>query len=249
MKKTVLITGAGGGIGRAAAEAFLDSGWEVIGVDKYEIRNPLNKIHYIKGDISEPDSVKNIFEEALKTTDTLDALVNNAAIQTCKSIVEMEADEWDSIMESNLRSIFLSVRNSLHFLRKPGGAIINVSSVHAVATSANISAYAATKGGVLALTRALAVELAYKGIRVNAVLPGAVDTQMLRAGLGRGHLQEGGIDEKLKELGQKTPLGRIGKPEEIAKSIIFLADNDQSSFITGEALVIDGGALAKLSTE
>ncbi len=249
MKKTALITGAGGGIGRAAAEAFLDSGWDVIGVDKHKMKQPTNKLHFIKGDISSPESSKKIFNGVSKIIDKLDVLVNNAAIQICKPIMEMEVGEWDSIMESNLRSIFLSVRNSLRFLRKPGGAVINVSSVHAVATSRNISAYAATKGGVLALTRALAVELAGEGVRVNAVLPGAVDTQMLRAGLGRGHLNQGDTDENLRALGERTPLGRVGQPEEIAQSILFLADNDRSSFITGAALVVDGGALAKLSTE
>jgi len=121
--------------------------------------------------------------------------------------------------------------------------------VHAVATSANIAAYAASKGGLLALTRAVAIELAPDNIRCNAILPGAVDTPMLRAGLGRGHVHGDDILQRLDNLARKTVNGRIGQPEEIAHAIYFLADDRQSSFMTGQALIIDGGATARLSTE
>jgi glucose 1-dehydrogenase len=121
--------------------------------------------------------------------------------------------------------------------------------VHALQTSANIAAYAASKGGLLALTRAMAIEFARDGIRVNAILPGAVDTPMLRAGLERGHLAGQDIQMFLESLARKTVNGRVGKPEEIAQAILFLADGSQSSFMTGQALVVDGGATARLSTE
>jgi NAD(P)-dependent dehydrogenase (short-subunit alcohol dehydrogenase family) len=130
-----------------------------------------------------------------------------------------------------------------------GGAIVNVSSVHAVATSKHIAAYAASKGGMLALTRALAIELAPDNIRVNTVLPGAVDTSMLRDGLNRDHAGSGTAEERLENLARNTVSGKIGKPEEIAQTILFLADPEKSSFITGQPLVIDGGATARLSTE
>jgi NAD(P)-dependent dehydrogenase (short-subunit alcohol dehydrogenase family) len=130
-----------------------------------------------------------------------------------------------------------------------GGAIVNVSSVHAIATSANIAAYAASKGGLLALTRAVAIEFARDNIRCNAILPGAVDTPMLRAGLSRDHVQGSTILERLDNLASKTVNGRVGRPEEIAQAIYFLADDEQSSFMTGQALIIDGGATARLSTE
>jgi len=130
-----------------------------------------------------------------------------------------------------------------------GGAIVNVSSVHAIATSANISAYAASKGGLLALTRAMAIEFAPDNIRVNTVLPGAVDTPMLRESMKRGQFDEGSIQMRLDNLANKTVNGRVGTPREIAQSIYFLADNTQSSFMTGQALVVDGGATARLSTE
>ena len=116
-------------------------------------------------------------------------------------------------------------------------------------SSANIAAYAASKGGLLALTRAIAIEFAPDDIRVNAILPGAVDTPMLRAGFNRGHVGDGTVQERLENLARKTVNGRIGQPEEIAKCIYFLADNSQSSFMTGQALIVDGGATARLSTE
>jgi glucose 1-dehydrogenase len=153
-------------------------------------------------------------------------------------------------MASNLRSVFLGVKLA-HPLLKAGNSasIVNVSSVHAIQTSANIAAYAASKGGLLALTRAMAIEFASDNIRVNAILPGAVDTPMLRAGLGRGHVGGSDVQERLDNLARKTVNGKVGQPEEIAHAIYFLADNEQSSFMTGQALVVDGGATARLSTE
>ncbi|MFM6397291.1 MAG: SDR family NAD(P)-dependent oxidoreductase, partial [Planktothrix sp.] len=126
---------------------------------------------------------------------------------------------------------------------------MNVSSVHAIATSANIAAYAASKGAMLALTRALAIELASNNIRVNAVLPGAVDTPMLHSGLSRGHLRGDNVLDLMEQLGSKHVIGRVGQPQEIAEAIYFLADNNRSSFMTGQGLVVDGGATCRLSTE
>jgi NAD(P)-dependent dehydrogenase (short-subunit alcohol dehydrogenase family) len=124
-----------------------------------------------------------------------------------------------------------------------------VSSVHAVATSVEIAAYAASKGGSLALTRAMALEFARDGVRVNAVLPGAVDTPMLHAGLMRGHVAGGTLEERMADLAGRTVMGRIGAPEEIARTILFLADSTQSSFMTGQSVIVDGGATCRLSTE
>jgi NAD(P)-dependent dehydrogenase (short-subunit alcohol dehydrogenase family) len=249
--KTALITGVGGGIGRATARHFAGKGWRVIGVDRSACPEdfPSNG-HFIKADISHPDSAEVIFQEAKSFHPTLDALINNAAVQITKPLVETTVEEWDAVMASNLRSVFLFVKLA-HPLMKAagGGAIVNVSSVHAIQTSANIAAYAASKGGMLALTRAMAIEFAPDNIRVNAILPGAVDTPMLRAGFNRGHVGEGDIQERLDNLARKTVNGKVGRPEEIAQSIYFLADDEQSSFMTGQALVVDGGATARLSTE
>ena len=249
-QKTILITGAAGGIGRATVSLFTQKGWRVIGVDRSEFGAGFPESGlFVQSDISRPEAMEVIFEKAHQFTDSLDALVNNAAVQVAKPIMETTVEEWDAVMASNLRSVFLGVKLAYPLLKAKGGAVVNVSSVHAIQTSANIAAYAASKGGLLALTRAMAIEFAPDNIRVNAILPGAVDTPMLRAGLGRGHAGHGDVQERLDNLARKTVSGKVGKPEEIAHAIYFLADNEQSSFMTGQALVVDGGATARLSTE
>ena len=248
--KTVLITGAAGGIGRATVALFAEKGWRVIGVDRNVFGDdfPKNGL-FIQSDIARPEDMHAIFEQTCAFTDLLDVLVNNAAMQIAKPLIETSVEEWDAVMASNLRSVFLSAKLAHSLLRAHGAAIVNVSSVHAIQTSANIATYAASKGGLLALTRAMAIEFAPDNIRVNAILPGAVDTPMLRAGLGRGHVGHGDMQERLDNLARKTVNGRVGTPQEIAHAIYFLADSEQSSFMTGQALVIDGGATARLSTE
>jgi len=249
--KVVLITGAGGGIGRAAVDLFAEKGWRVIGVDRapYGKGFPADG-HFIQADISHPESAGQIFEQARLFSPSLDALVNNAAVQVAKPLVETTVEEWDAVMASNLRPAFLLAKLAFPLLKAAGGgAIVNVSSVHAVQTSANIAAYAASKGGLLALTRAMAIEFAKDNIRVNAILPGAVDTPMLRSGLNRGHVGDGDMQSRLDNLARKTVNGRVGKPEEIAHAIYFLVDDAQSSFMTGQAMIVDGGATARLSTE
>ena len=248
--KTVLITGAAGGIGRATVALFAEKSWRVVGVDRNPFGDgfPKNGL-FIQSDIARPEDMHDIFEQTRAFTDSLDVLVNNAAYQIAKPLIETSVEEWDLVMASNLRSVFLSAKLAHSLLKMHGAAIVNVSSVHAIQTSANIAAYAASKGGLLALTRAMAIEFAPDNIRVNAILPGAVDTPMLRAGLGRGHVGHGDMQERLDNLARKTVNGRVGTPEEIAHAIYFLADNEQSSFMTGQALVIDGGATARLSTE
>ena len=249
--RSILITGASGGIGRATVALFAEKGWRVIGVDRAEFGDsfPASGL-FIQADISEPGDMDRIFAKAITFTDSLHALINNAALQIAKPILETTVAEWDAVMSANLRSVFLAVRSAHGLLKASGqGAIVNISSVHAIATSKDIAAYAASKGGLLALTRALAIEFAPDDIRVNAILPGAVDTSMLRAGLSRDHAGGGSLDDRLENLANNTVNGRIGQPDEIAKAIHFLANHSQSSFMTGQALVVDGGATARLSTE
>jgi NAD(P)-dependent dehydrogenase (short-subunit alcohol dehydrogenase family) len=210
---------------------------------------PVHASSFMVLDVSKEADVAELFATIRRDVDRLDALVNNAAIQLSKPLAETSVEEWDAVMSSNLRSAYLTSRQARPMLAAVQGSIVNVSSVHAVATSVAISAYAASKGGLAALTRALAVEFAPDGIRVNAVLPGAVDTPMLREGVGRGELGGQSVEQRLAALGRRTPLGRIGRPDEIARSILFLASKDQASFITGQTLVVDGGATAHLSTE
>ena len=249
--KTVLITGAAGGVGRATVAYFEQRGFRVIGVDrlpKYD-EFPVDGL-YIQADISVPENMEMIFAKAERFSATLDVLVNNAAYQVTKPLIETSVEEWDAVMSSNLRAVYLGANLAYPMLKAAGNAaIVNVSSVHAVATSANIAGYAASKGGVLALTRALAIEFAPDNIRVNAVLPGAVDTPMLRAGFHRGRENEASEEEQMAALAAKTVNGRVANPEEIASVIYFMGDNSVSSFITGQGLLVDGGATCRLSTE
>jgi NAD(P)-dependent dehydrogenase (short-subunit alcohol dehydrogenase family) len=247
----VLITGASGGVGRATVSLFTEKGWQVVGVDRSNRAEdfPSNGL-FIQADISNPDDLKRVYDTTIHFSDHLNAVVNNAAYQITKPILDTTVEEWDAVMTSNLRSVFLGAKLAHPFLvNAKGGAIVNVSSVHAVATSANIAAYAASKGGLLALTRAMAIEFAPQNIRVNAILPGAVDTPMLRAGFNRGQKPGETVMDRLENLARKTVNGRVGQPAEIASAIYFLADNSQSSFMTGQALVVDGGATCRLSTE
>ncbi|MBD2139521.1 SDR family oxidoreductase [Anabaena sp. FACHB-1237] len=249
MKKVALITGVAGGIGKATAELFKAKDWCTIGVDRQADFQLDFLNHYICADVSDHQAVSQIVKETNQKEGKLDALINNAAISICKPVLETEIAEWDLIMSINLRSAFLLSQSAYPLLQKSQGSIVNVSSVHAIATSVNIAAYAASKGGLVAFTRALAIEWAKDQIRVNAILPGAVDTAMLDAGLMRGHLSGANLNQLKQNLAQKTVIGKIGKPQEIAQGILFLADNNQSSFMTGQSIVVDGGATARLSTE
>lgn len=250
-KRTVLVTGSAGGIGRAVVKLFAEKGWVVIGVDRNPFGDefPKNGL-FIQRDVSDANQIVEIYRRAADFTSSLNAVVNNAAIQIAKPILETSVEEWDRTIATNLRPTFVGARYAHPLLVKGGNsAIVNVSSVHAIQTSASIAAYAASKGGILALTRAMAIEFASDNIRVNAVLPGAVDTPMLRGSMVRGNMSGPTLTERLDNLARKTVNGRIGQPSEIAHAVYFLADFEQSSFITGQALVVDGGATARLSTE
>src|SRR3954451_3579671 len=226
MKRTVVITGVAGGIGSATAEVFSEDGWLVVGVDRQTPDRKLSGVDmFVQADISQQLALSEMYDSISSEVGEITALVNNAAIQVCKPIVETTVEEWDTVMASNIRSVFLGVKFAYPFLVS-GGSIVNISSVHAMATSLNIAAYAASKGALLAFTRALALEFASRGIRVNAVLPGAVNTQMLMSGLMRGHLDSGNKapdpTDLVAKLGSKHVLQRVGDPHEIGEAILFL---------------------------
>ena len=246
MKRTVLITGVLGGVGRAAADLFRREGWTTAGIDRRERGDDSPVDAYMRLDISRPDAGEAL-GRFLTDLPRLEALVNNAAIQIAKPLMETTIDDWDAVMAANLRGAFLTAQVASPLLRASGGAIVNVSSVHAVATSAGLAAYAASKGALMAFTRSAAIELAPE-IRVNAVLPGAIDTPMLRSGMRRSAPADE-LDAALQALADRTPLGRVASPDEVAQAILFLSDGDRSSYVTGQALVVDGGATARLSTE
>ena len=250
MAKTAIITGVAGGIGSATAELLNENGWNVIGIDYKDISDiPAVLTEYHKIDVSVDSEIEEIAKKISEKYQSIDALINNAAMQINKPLLDTSPDEWDSVLATNLRSVYSMTRHFHALIRENGGSIVNVSSVHALATSLSVSAYAASKGAIVSLTRALAIEFAVDNIRVNVVLPGAVDTKMLHDGLDRGHIGKGELKLKLSQLADKTVMKKIGSPAEIAQAIYFMADNQFSSFITGQSLVVDGGATIKLSTE
>lgn len=249
LNRVALITGAARGIGLATAIEFFQHDWKVWAVDRDETPDLPDRVEFRRVDLTDGKAVEDLFDELKKERGQLDALVNNAAILTAKPILETTDSDWDLIQRTNLEAVFRACKVAYPLLEKASGAIVNVSSVHAIATFPDLGAYAASKGGVLALTRALALEFGPGGVRVNTVLPGAIETDMLVQGLERGLVSDESIEGKIAELGRRTALGRVGKPEEIARAIFFLADGRQSTYITGQSLVIDGGALARLSIE
>jgi NAD(P)-dependent dehydrogenase (short-subunit alcohol dehydrogenase family) len=234
MRPVVVVTGAAGGIGSATCDVLENYGWEVVPMDRY----PVDRPRALQVDLADGVGVS----EALSALPRVDALVNNAALQLFKSILDTTLEEWDAVAAVNIRAAFACLKATHAQLIASKGAVVNVGSVHARATSTSISAYAATKGGLTAFTRAAALELAPHGVRVNSVLPGAVDTPALRAGFSRR-------DNAESDLIDRTPLARVGTPRDIAEAIAFLLDRDRAAFVTGQELVVDGGALARLGTE
>ena len=247
LKKSVIITGACGGIGRGTATAFRLAGWHVIGIDQSDRDAGVEVDEFIQADLASDKGVATIRRQ-LNHVDQLDALVNNAALQVNQPLVQTTDDEWTAVMNTNVRAAFQMIREFHPALSAVRGAVVNVSSVHAIATSTNVAVYAISKGALVALTRSAALELAAEGIRCNAVLPGAIMTPMLDAGLSR-RPHPNGAAGNLDALIERTPLGFVATPEQIAPTIVHLADTDLSPYTTGQMMVVDGGATIRLGTE
>lgn len=239
-RRMAVVTGVRGGVGAACARAFTEAGWDVAGLGRAPA-GPAGVEPYASIDLAGTD-VEASLGAFLGGLPRIDALVNNAALQIVKTLLDTTIDEWDRMMAVNLRAAFLAMRLAAPQLQRARGTVVNVASVHAIATSLGLAAYAASKGGLVALTRAAAVELGPAGIRVNALVLGAIDTPMLRAGASR--FGEEGIDR----IGARTPLGRVGSVDDAARAVLYLAGPD-SAYITGATLTADGGVLAALSTE
>lgn len=248
-RRVVLVTGCAGGIGRAVCSLFYENGWYVIGTDQHCEAKVEGVSSYIDADLFKDQDVEKIFNSVYNVDSDIFCLVNNAAYQVCASIEDTSLADWDKVFAVNVRAPFQLIKKFASLLKKTKGSVVNVTSVHSYASSPDIAAYASSKGALHSLTRNAAIEFAKYGVRVNAVAPGAVDTEMLRAGLDRGHLQGTDIDAKLTALGKKHLLGKVASAWEIAEMIYFLSDNKKASNITGQSFVVDGGALAKLGTE
>lgn len=244
---TVLITGVTGGIGLAIAEAFAKAGRQIIGIDRRPATSPhVDRFHCL--DLADPQQIAELCANLCSEVGELEAVVHNAAHQVRHGAQDTSLEDWDRVMAVNVRAPFLLTQLLYPQLRAARGSVVHIASVHALATSSKSAAYAASKGALLALMRAQAIDFAADGVRANAILPGAVDTPMLDAGLQREG-DAAGLTALKAGLAAKTVLGRIGNPEDIAEAVLFLADRKRAGFITGQTLIADGGALARLSTE
>ena len=237
--KRVLVTGGTRGIGRATVEAFLGAGARVAvnGASDASVARALNELAAGERAIAAPGDVAvvadcaRIVEAAVEGLGGLDVLVNSAGVFTKTSMAETDEDIWDSLIDINVKGTYFCSRAALYTLDKSGGSIVNVASEAGLNGYAGITAYCASKGAIVNLTRSMALELA-PTVRVNCICPGVIDTDMARIGFA-----------DLSEEAEFYPLKRIGTATEVAKGIIYLASTD-AGFVTGSALAMDGGATA-----
>lgn len=245
--KVALVTGAGSGIGRATAKALLAEGARVVVCDvddtalqslHREIDAQQSEVLAVHCDVSSQESIQRLFDSIFAHYAQLDVAVNNAGVEGGQTpVAEMAEREWRRVLDINLTGVFLCMQQELRaMLPRRRGAIVNVSSIYGLLGARTASAYTAAKHGVIGLTKSAALEVADRGIRVNAVCPGYIVTPML---MERG-LKLSDNDEKLSEMLERQPMGRLGDVEEIAQTILWLA-SDRSSLVNGHALVADGG--------
>lgn len=238
-----LITGAGSGIGRAIAELFADEGARVaiVDIDGDPARTTAREIgeqaEAWRADVSDPEAVRNVVAEIEGRFGQIDVLVNNAAIVSTKSVIDVEPEEWDRVMVVNARGVFLPCKYALPGMLVRGfGSIVNIASVAGLKGLPQRAAYCASKGAVIALTRQIAVEYAGQGVRCNAICPGTIETPLLREAFDRS----GHAAATRSAFMARQPMQRFGQPSEVAQAALYLA-SDESSFVTGTTHVIDGG--------
>jgi NAD(P)-dependent dehydrogenase (short-subunit alcohol dehydrogenase family) len=251
--KIAIVTGAGSGIGAATAKALAAEDAAVAAVDINEagVNNTCLDITAtgarslpVVCDVSQADGAERAVHSTIAAFGGVDILVNNAGIARYGTVVDMSEDEWDAVVGTNLKGPFLMAKMAIPEIRqRGGGAIVNTASVQAFASQALVPAYSASKGGVVALTKAMAIDHAPDNIRVNAIAPGSVETGMLRAAaeLFVPDDQSGAMES----WGKLHPIGYLAQPEEVADVIVFLVSH-RSRYVTGTVLVVDGGLLAKL---
>jgi NAD(P)-dependent dehydrogenase (short-subunit alcohol dehydrogenase family) len=242
--KVCVITGSTSGMGKAAAILFSKEGAKVVITGRHEdeglnvVKECPNSI-FIKLDVSVEDSVKAMIAEVIKKYGRLDVLYNNAGVEEMIPITKVTNEFVDKILGINLKGILLCCAHAIPYMKK-GSSIINTASIGGLIGYSNLSVYCASKGGVIALTRSLALELASKGIRVNCICPGPIFTPMVSNQLKI--LPAKWIADN--EVKKQVPMGRFGTAEEVANLALFLASN-KSSFMTGSIIPIDGGATSK----
>ena len=242
MGKVAVVTGAGHGIGRGVAIAYSEQGYTVILADVNEDGCKETKrlmkedsTEIILTDVSKPESIASLFHKIEEKYERLDVLINNAGLSAFKQMDELSVDEWDKVINTNLRSVFLASRAAARVMRKNnGGSIVNIASTRATMSEPNSEAYAATKGGIVALSHALAISLSDDRITVNSISPGWIEVEDYAS------LRE--VDH------EQHPAKRVGKPSDIGRACLFLT-SEENNFVTGENLVVDGGMTRKMIYE
>ena len=228
--KVVIVTGAAQGIGRAIAEAYSREGATVIAADLQETER--DKIHFIRTDVRKESDIQSLMARVVEQFGKIDVLINNAGKFVVTPPTELKLDVWDDIINTNLRSVFLCSREAAKYMQ--GGAIVSIASTRAFQSEPYTEAYAASKGGIIAVTHALARSFAEKGITVNCISPGWIET---------------GDYEALREIDHAQHLSnRVGKPEDIARACLYVTQ-PENNFMTGTNLTIDGGMTKKMIYE
>lgn len=233
--KTVLVSGGANGIGEAIAKAYLNEGAKVIIADIDDkkgnhLKDKYAQLHFYQTDFREMASIDRLLDAMHHDKHTIDILINNVGITKVKPVLELTIEEWQEVVDINLRSVFILSQFFAKQVKK-GGAIVNISSTRSLMSEANTESYAASKGGIDALTHALAVSLSERNIVVNAIRPGWIATENYNDLSQTDH--------------QQHPSNRVGKPEDIARMCLYLTDPN-NDFITGEHVTIDGGMTKKM---
>lgn len=242
--KTVIVTGAGAGMGRAAALGFARLGASLV---VNSISDSAAKVCadlvaqvvpaiFVKADVSEKEGAKKLIETAVKTFGGIDVLVNAAGIVANGSVEDCDEETWDKSMKVNVKSVYLTSRLAMPYLRQRKGVIVNITSTVAIKGVINRAAYSATKGAILSLSRSMAAEYIGEGVRVNCVCPGTVESDSFKRRVAASPDPE----QAMKDFVARQPMGRLGRPEELAEAILFAASPDVT-FMTGANIVVDGG--------
>ena len=241
--RAAVVTGVGSGLGRAIAVELAAEGASILGcdIDNRGGEETMEGIgRFRRADVSREADVAALVDESVSVFGRLDLMVNNAAIQVERELVETTEEELDRVLAVNLKGPFFGCKHAVRVMRPAGGGVIvNVASILALVGDGILAAYCAAKGGVLGITRATAVQYGSDGIRCNAICPGDIDTPLVQA-----YFDTAADPEALRrQVAGEYPLQRIAQPREIARAVVFLASDD-ASFMTGEAMVVDGGLLA-----
>jgi NAD(P)-dependent dehydrogenase (short-subunit alcohol dehydrogenase family) len=249
--KVAIVTGAGSGIGRAAARLFGAAGARVVVAERdagagaetvAAVAAAGGSALLVETDVRVAAEVRRLVERSEEAFGRLDVLFNNAGVEIDGPVDRLEEEAWDTVIDTNLKGVYLCSRFAVPALRRAGGgAIVNIASVLAQASLPGCTAYAASKAGVVALTRTMALDYARENIRVNCLLAGSTDTPLMWQAV-----PPGGMDEARRMAAEATPMGYVADPTEVAAVALYLA-SDQARFVTGAAIAVDGGLLARLA--